>query len=137
MREMMRNFLFFSFNLSVIFSAAAELPNEFAKRCKLHAYSEMTEWMKLDKFYKITSIEDAQVIIPSGEEGINVKIQFDDVSGCNAREMFASCVPLEPTNLDSPLAIEFGMTDCTPSMLVDANVGTEKSIIHRKSTYTQ
>lgn len=111
--------LIFLFSMA---SQGKELPPWVEKSSKLQSYEQLVEWMKLDKFYRVSKTESKEIKIESGQTAQETEIFFDDVSGCNDRKLISTCVPIGLDTDHPALFCQNLLTNCTGKSLSRSTV---------------
>ena len=89
------------------FNASAALPAWTKSAAKGAALDQFIDWMRNGPYYTLTDTETSEIKLESGQEGVRVRILFDDSNGCKDRFLNADCLPQNDT-----MACFYSMSEC-------------------------
>lgn len=95
-RGFMKNLIFGFIIFATSSVAIASIPSWLKGATRTEAINTLIEMMKEeDVFYKITNIQTTETTIASGQDAVEVKIEFNDSLGCSNREVISVCSALD------------------------------------------
>ncbi|MGZ3689238.1 MAG: hypothetical protein ACXWP5_04040 [Bdellovibrionota bacterium] len=103
-------FLFIAMTMGV--SAHADVSRRDQASTRLHAFDQFVEWMtRTSELYRISEVTTKLIKLDSGQDAVEVRINFDDSKGCRGRRHQTTCTPLD----ENTMFCGDTLSDCRPS----------------------
>ena len=79
--------------------AVAAIPNWLKGATRTEALNYLIEMMQDEPFYKITSVQTIETTLTTGQDAVQVTINFNDSLGCNERMVISVCSALDESTM--------------------------------------